>query len=51
MKKKDYIMPEVRAIEIKPVRLLDGSDPVAIDPTEEGGQNEAESLDLSFDME
>ena len=49
MKKKDYIMPEVTAIEIKPVRLLEGSDPVAIDPTEEGGQNDAESLDLEFE--
>jgi len=41
--------PEVKAIAIMPVRILEGSSPVAIDTSEEGGQSGAESLDLDFE--
>ena len=50
MKKKAYKAPEVKAIAIMPVRILEGSgDPVAIDTSEEGEQSGAESLDLDFE--
>lgn len=47
MKKKKYILPSAKAINIKPIQLLSGS-PV-VDPNEEGDQNQAESLDMSFE--
>lgn len=47
MKKKKYILPSAKAINIKPIQLLAGS-PV-VDPNEEGDQNQAESLDISFE--
>ncbi|MBQ9560802.1 MAG: hypothetical protein IJV10_00775 [Prevotella sp.] len=49
MKKKEYKQPEAKAIAIMPVRILEGSSPVAIDTSEEGEQSGAESLDLDFD--
>ena len=47
MKKKKYILPSAKVINIKPIQLLNGS-PV-VDPNEEGDQNHAESLDISFE--
>ena len=49
MKKKKYILPSAKAIAIMPVRILEGSSPVAIDTSEEGEQSGAESLDLNFE--
>ena len=49
MKKKKYILPSAKAINIKPIQLLAGS-PV-VDPNEEGDQNQAESLDISFEQD
>ena len=45
---KKYILPSAKAINIKPIQLLNGS-PVDVDPNEEGNQNQAESLDMSFE--
>lgn len=50
MKKKKYILPSAKAINIKPIQLLNGS-PVDVDPNEEGNQNHAESLDISFEQD
>ena len=47
--KQEYKQPEVKAIAIMPVSILEGSSPVAIDTSEEGGQSGAESLDLDFE--
>jgi len=47
--KQEYKQPEVKAIAIMPVRILEGSSPVTIDTSEEGEQSGAESLDLDFE--
>ena len=50
MKKKKYILPSAKVVIIKPIQLLNGS-PVEVDPNEEGSQNQAESLDISFEQD